>query len=350
MTSDAPSPDQLLARLDRQSGANWALVAETLVALEAHSRINPDGQLWVDVLAGHLEKIGHGKSMGHLRKIRRAYLFFQSERAALGPEFDAVDPGDVWLTSLEIAERLFKLDRADGHAALRAALEGASPAELQARYEQAKIDHADQLSPSQLAWKTKRKPTAPSGDLPQDRSAPDQPGGERAQRHDHDFGAQPHDAPSLPIAQSARRDPAFWWGLAQAQVEIFAPGKLRDYLAQAGAGFLVIGKTGERIIGGMGFLDASRATPQNHQRILERACFHARFFDQYWLLLDMPQARAKRLWDDLADAGVTNISLACCARKDSAELGWSRRAQGAPCPDQRHILVNALLARSLRPG
>lgn len=316
--ADQCSSEALLAHLNARTAGDWATVAQILAVLEARSRVGPDGRPWLEIVGERLEAVGQRKSAGHLRKMRRAYAYLQSEVPNLPSEPDAQALERVFLTSLEFAERISGLDRDAGRNALIACLEGAPPAKLQALYEAAQIAHADQRSARQLAWETRRKIPRPT---------------EEALLHE------------FRLEEDLKTGAGTWWDLPEARIRTFSPGSLRPYLKAAGTGVTVTTNDGRRVLGGFRLQTCSGWNAQEWQRLLESTLFHASFFDRYWLAIDASEKDAETFWSRLVELSAPNIGL---IRTDFARPAPPVRiglAQAAPAPDRRGIVVNALLQR-----
>lgn len=152
-----------LTRLDGDAGTNWLTVGGVLSALEHRSRAGPAGKLWQDIVQERLEKAGHPVSTGHLYKIRRAYQVLEE----LAPEAVRQEPPPR-ISSIEIAERLHRLDPQAGKQALQDAL-GPKPASyvsLKKRYDEALEANPELKSARHIAWERRKPDGSPpeSGD------------------------------------------------------------------------------------------------------------------------------------------------------------------------------------------
>lgn len=141
---------------------NWLVVGGVLSALERQARANPAGKLWQDIVQERLERAGHPVSTGHLYKIRRAYQVLEE----LAPEAVNQEPPPR-ISSIEVVERLYRLDPQAGKQALRDAL-GPKPTSyvsLKQRYDEALEEKPELKSARHIAWE-KRKPdgSAPESD------------------------------------------------------------------------------------------------------------------------------------------------------------------------------------------
>lgn len=151
-----------LALLDGAAGgASWLTVGRVLNALERRSRAAPSGSVWQDIVRERLEKAGHPISTGHLYKIRRAHQFLQE----CAPEAVNQEPPPK-ISSVEVAERLYRLDPEAGKRALHDVL-GPKPVpyvDIKKRYEEALAAKPEMKSARHIAW-DKRKPDVSGEEL-----------------------------------------------------------------------------------------------------------------------------------------------------------------------------------------
>lgn len=145
-----------LASLTHDDAKNWIVIGRLLLDLEAHSRADPAGHPWQDVVRRRLEELDASISSGHIYKIRRA-VGFLTEHApdALSPE----NPSPPKISAIEVAERLYRLDPDAGKKALSDVV-GQNPVtyvELQKRYNDALEANPEMKSPRQAAWEIRRQ-------------------------------------------------------------------------------------------------------------------------------------------------------------------------------------------------
>lgn len=147
-----------LLELTKKQSGNWALVGMLLLELESQSRTDATGRPWQDRLLDRLLEVNASISAGHLYKIRRAATFLQEQ--AQGAIRQAIEyPPKI--SSIEVAERLFRIDQHKGLQALHDAL-GPDPVpyiDLKKRYDEALTAHPEMRSPRQIAWEARRKAT-----------------------------------------------------------------------------------------------------------------------------------------------------------------------------------------------
>lgn len=155
MTLEHVAEERLKALTD-EDARNWVKIGHTLFDLEASSRSAPSGRAWQDVLSDRLVELEAPISPSHLYKIRRAYRFLHDQA------HDALESGMPYppkISSIEIAERLFRLNPDAGKQALRDALapQPTPYVELKARYDQALKSSPEMKSPRQIAWEARRR-------------------------------------------------------------------------------------------------------------------------------------------------------------------------------------------------
>ncbi|MBB75662.1 MAG: hypothetical protein CMJ75_14245 [Planctomycetaceae bacterium] len=148
-----PELEAHLQALDGTEGQDWLTIGRTLASLEAHSRSAPSGKPWPDVVRERLEQAGHPISPGHLSKIRRAHAFMTEH----GPQPLDLEKAPK-ISSIEVAERLFRLDEDAGTKALSDALarDPVAYVELKRRYDEVLASRPQMRSPRQLAWEARR--------------------------------------------------------------------------------------------------------------------------------------------------------------------------------------------------
>lgn len=143
-----------LRALDGDTAASWLTVGRVLSALERQSRAAPSGSPWQDIVRERLERAGQPVSTGHLYKIRRAHQFLEE----CAPEAVTQDPPPR-ISSVEVAERLYRLDPEAGKQALHDIL-GPKPItylDIKKRYEGVLEAKPEMKSARHIAW-DRRKP------------------------------------------------------------------------------------------------------------------------------------------------------------------------------------------------
>lgn len=314
------SDEALLAQLDKASGdPGWLRVAHVLTGLEQRSRRGPDGRAWLEIVRERLEKSGHPRSVGHLRKMHRAYAFLQSaiESRDKVPDMAALER--VVLTALETAERISRLDPEAGQTAVDACLNGATAAKLEALYDQVRTTQAAQLTPRQLAWEARREARRTRG-----------------ARAEH----------LLAIDRSLTSDPKIWWDLAGAEVSSFSVGTTHPWLRSGEDTWLILTtSTGDHRLGGARVTRVNRGDAQEWQHLLEGVVMRASLVDRFWLIVDADQAETDRFGEWLDTLRVPNLCLARATVAGPEQVERLRVSDGTPTPDRRGLLLSALLRR-----
>lgn len=204
-----------LRALDGDTAASWLTVGRVLSALERQSRAAPSGSPWQDIVRERLEKAGQPVSAGHLYKIRRAHQFLEE----CAPEAVTQDPPPR-ISSVEVAERLYRLDPEAGKQALHDIL-GPKPItymDIKRRYEALLEARPEMKSARHIGW-DKRKPDGHSSEA---RDRTDRSTGEAQSKAEE---ADACDAPKPPAAiRQISEDLAevTWkaaWNLARAAFE-----------------------------------------------------------------------------------------------------------------------------------
>lgn len=155
--------DPILERLDKRAPEDWMAVGRVIADLERISRASEAGQPWQNVVADRLRSLGQKMSTGHLHKLRRVSGFLDDSVRDLGTSDAQVQA--VKLTSAEMAERLFRLDEAAGHAALQACLRPGNPAnlaEIKEMYDRFVTDHPERMNPRQASWAARKSTEEPA--------------------------------------------------------------------------------------------------------------------------------------------------------------------------------------------
>ncbi len=168
-------PEHSLRDLTQEQAENWVTIGRLLFELEAHSRGDASGRPWQDVLRDKLTELGAPISAGHLYKVRRAYAFLHAHAPGDFVQGEAEAPR---ISSVEVAERLYRIDVQEGLKALADAV-GPTPVpyvDLKKRYDKALENRPEMKSPRQVAWETRRKSSG-SPKAPDDvaAEAPEQP-------------------------------------------------------------------------------------------------------------------------------------------------------------------------------
>ncbi|MCL1629472.1 hypothetical protein M3N55_12095 [Roseibaca sp. V10] len=168
-------PEHSLRNLTQEQAKNWVTIGRLLFELEAYSRGDASGRPWQDVLRDKLTELGAPISAGHLYKVRRAYAFLHTHAPGDLEQGGAEAPK---ISSIEVAERLYRIDAQEGLKALADAV-GPSPVpyvDLKKRYDEALESRPEMKSPRQVAWETRKK-TSGSPKAPDDvgADAPEQP-------------------------------------------------------------------------------------------------------------------------------------------------------------------------------
>lgn len=315
-----PSPEVLLDQLD-QKGADpgWLRVADVLTGLERKSRRGPDGRAWLEIVREHLEALGHPRTTGHLRKMRRAYAFLQTAIASRDkvPDEDALER--VALTALETAERIARLDPEAGQAAIDACLNGATAAKLEALYAQVRTTQAAQLTPRQLAWEARRE-------------------GQRTR------GARAEHL--MAIEESLSSDPKAWWDFPDAAISSFSAGTFHSWLRSDEDTWLILTTAaGEHRLGGARLVRMTRGDAKGWRQLLEGVLMRASLVDRFWVILEADQAETDRFREWLDTLRVPNLCLARATLAGPEPVERLRLSDGTPAPDRRGLLLSALLRR-----
>jgi hypothetical protein len=145
--------EKYLRKLHGDGAKNWIVIGYVLSKLEKYSRSSAAGRPWQEVVRARLADAGFTVSGGHMYKIRRAYKFLEEQNV------DALHLKAVpKISSIEIAERLFRIDEEAGRSALSDALaEVPTPyVDLKKRYENFLKAKPEMKSPRQLAWEARR--------------------------------------------------------------------------------------------------------------------------------------------------------------------------------------------------
>jgi len=145
--------EKYLRELHGDGAKNWIVIGYVLSKLEKHSRSSTSGRPWQEVVRARLADAGFTVSGGHMYKIRRAYRFLAEQNV------DALHLKTVpKISSIEIAERLFRIDEEAGRSALSDALaEAPTPyVDLKKRYDELLKAKPEMKSPRQLAWEARR--------------------------------------------------------------------------------------------------------------------------------------------------------------------------------------------------
>lgn len=166
MTAISMSADLILKQLADRPTEDWLTIGRVLSQLELLSRASDTGSSWQNVVADVLESGGTKMSPGHLHKIRRVYGFMEKGMKHLGLPFEEMSFAK--LSSVEVAERLFRIDADAGYAALAACLRPQNPAkltEIKALYDQHLASHPERMSPRQLGWRARRSFEGPHPEI-----------------------------------------------------------------------------------------------------------------------------------------------------------------------------------------
>jgi len=151
-------PALILSELTSENSGDWQRVGDMMRRLNQISEVSADGRPWHDVMLEALAVHGHQMSSGHLHRIRRAFQFL--EEGMTEREIPKERAGLAKISSLDLAERLFQLDREAGLDALEACLDIKKPAtkvDIQKRYEDYHAAHPEKKTPMQAAWDRRRK-------------------------------------------------------------------------------------------------------------------------------------------------------------------------------------------------
>lgn len=175
--------EERLLSLTHDDAKNWIVIGRLLLDLEAHSRADPAGRPWQDVVRSRLEELDASISSGHIYKVRRAIAFLIEHAPEAIASGSASQPK---ISAIEVAERLYRLDPEAGKKALDDVV-GPNPVtyvELQKRYNDALEANPEMKSPRQAAWEIRRKtdkvpasetrgPSAPLPNTPEGRMSGD---------------------------------------------------------------------------------------------------------------------------------------------------------------------------------
>ncbi|TCP58750.1 hypothetical protein EV663_11716 [Rhodovulum bhavnagarense] len=148
--------EEKLNALSREAADSWLEIGRVLLELEALSRTAPAGKSWIDMLRERLDELDAPVSIGHMHKIRRAAAFLH-QHAPETLEVGSSTPPRI--SSVEIAERLYRLDPDAGLRALADAT-AANPVpyvELKKMYDAALETRPEMKSPRQVAWEARKK-------------------------------------------------------------------------------------------------------------------------------------------------------------------------------------------------
>lgn len=158
----SPSTAKLLNELTPETATDWRTVGRILTSLEKSGRTSTDGEQWINVVRKKLTMLGHKVSAGHLHKVRRAYNFLKSSMEADRiPEKYA---SYAKISSIEIAERLYQLNSAEGSEALAACLNPKNPAtaaDIKKRYDNFVKRHPEKKNAMHAAWEQRKKSDEP---------------------------------------------------------------------------------------------------------------------------------------------------------------------------------------------
>ncbi len=151
-----PSCKQRLESLVGTKATDWTEIGRLLLDLESGSRANESGQPWQDVIRAQLDSAGAPISAGHIYKIRRAYAFLREQGKEAIVSDRSIPPK---ISSIELVERLFRIDRDAGIAALEEALAPIPVpyVELKRRYDAIVDANPDMKSAHQVAWDMRRE-------------------------------------------------------------------------------------------------------------------------------------------------------------------------------------------------
>lgn len=146
--------EDTLKQLDDADVSDWVTIGRVLTSLENRSRTEPSGRPWQEVVKERLSKLGGTISSGKLYKIRRAYRFLEEVRP------DALSlKTPPRISSVEVSERLYRLEEDAGRQALADAL-GPKPAPyvgLKQRYDDALAANPEMRTPRHVAWEARRR-------------------------------------------------------------------------------------------------------------------------------------------------------------------------------------------------
>ncbi len=308
--------DMTLADLSRSDCDNWYRIGQLLLSLEATSRVSPEGLPWLEGLSLRLAELGKPKTLGHLRKLRRASLFVKNQHAELSDVSSEV-VGQASIVAVEAAERLYRLNAEKGIMALRDAIGGASPRQVQELYEAAKADHADQLTARHIGWKSRTPKTQAPTKVARDA-----------------------------IMQRMMDEPGPWWGLPEESImQQLEPGRLIPVLEMTDGAILGVSANGSRCLGGIQIIDLGRPEDPGWPQALARVLLVATFFDRLWVILSGGQAFAKAFWRDIAALEPGNIGLAVLVEDGPGSVEVIGADWQSPHPDRRDRLLNMLLAK-----
>lgn len=165
MTSGYAEAEEILNSLSERSSDDWQSVGRALVRLERISRASRSGAPWHSVVSDRLEAVGRQMSDGHLHKVHRVYQFLESRVDVLGIPRERMQQAK--LSSVEVAERLFRLDTDAGDAALALCLRERQPAglsEVKAVYEEHLARHPEQMNRRQAGWIARRNADRSEGE------------------------------------------------------------------------------------------------------------------------------------------------------------------------------------------
>jgi len=154
----SPSTDKLLNEFTAETATDWRTVARILTSLQKSGRTSWDAEQWINIVREKLTMLGHKVSAGHLHKVRRAYSFLKSSMETDRiPEKHA---SRAKISSVEIAERLYQLDSAEGPEALAACLNptnAATAADIKERYDNFVKRHPEKKNAMHAAWEQRKR-------------------------------------------------------------------------------------------------------------------------------------------------------------------------------------------------
>lgn len=155
---DLKEKERMLATLSRAQLGSWVAVGRTLYFLEQNGLQDADGTPWFNRLLRRLDSIGQPVSPGHIYKIRRSFVFLFENCGELGYTLDQCERAKI--SSVELAERLFKVDQKAGLSALGACLRQPKPAtaaEIREQYFQTRSQSPDSKNKRNTAWEGRKE-------------------------------------------------------------------------------------------------------------------------------------------------------------------------------------------------
>ncbi|SFQ77838.1 hypothetical protein SAMN05421764_12029 [Donghicola eburneus] len=147
----------MLATLSRAQLGSWVAVGRTLYFLEQNGLQDAEGTPWFNRLLRRLESLGQPVSPGHIYKVRRSFVFLFKNCGELGYTLDQCERAKI--SSVELAERLFKVDQKAGLSALGACLRQPKPAtaaEIREQYFQTRSQAPDGKNKRNTAWESRK--------------------------------------------------------------------------------------------------------------------------------------------------------------------------------------------------